>query len=140
MPCLVLSVLQCWTRRLLRALAFSRQKARALHDLASAVVGGRLNLDRLAALNDQAALAELCALRGVGRWTAEYVLLRGLGRLHVFPGDDVGARNNLRRWLGLPEPLDYQGVRRVVAAWEPYAGIVYLHLLLDRLVAQGYVT
>jgi DNA-3-methyladenine glycosylase II len=45
----------------------------------------------------------------VGRWTAEYVLLRGLGRLAVFPGDDVGARNNLRRWLGQPVSLDYAG-------------------------------
>jgi DNA-3-methyladenine glycosylase II len=124
----------------LRALAFSRQKARALHDLAQAIVERGLDLDRLAALSDATALTELCALRGVGRWTAEYVLLRGLGRLHIFPGDDVGARNNLRRWLGLPEPLDYAGVRRVVAPWEPYGGLVYLHLLLDHLAAQGYLT
>jgi DNA-3-methyladenine glycosylase II len=122
-----------------RALAFSRQKARALHELAREVVEGRLDLERLAALDDATALAKLCTLRGVGRWTAEYVLLRGLGRLHVFPGDDVGARNNLRRWLGLPEPLDYEGVRRVVAQWEPYAGLVYFHLLLEGLAAGGYL-
>jgi DNA-3-methyladenine glycosylase II len=47
-------------------------------------------------------MVRLRALRGAGRWTAEYVLLRGFGRLHAFPGDDVGARNNLQRWLGLP--------------------------------------
>ena len=69
-------------------------------------------------------------LRGVGRWTAEYVLLRGLGRLHVFPGDDIGARNNLQRWLGLLEPLDYDGVQRALAKWAPFQGLVYLHLLL----------
>jgi DNA-3-methyladenine glycosylase II len=69
-------------------------------------------------------------LRGVGRWPSEYVLLRGLGRLHVFPGDDVGARNNLQRWLGLLEPPDYDGVRRVLAKWAPFQGLVYLHLLL----------
>jgi DNA-3-methyladenine glycosylase II len=124
----------------LRALAFSRQKASALHDLARATVEGRLDLEGLALLDDQMALAELCALRGVGRWTAEYVLLRGLGRLHVFPGDDVGARNNLRRWLDLPAPLDYQGVRRIVAPWEPYEGLVYLHLLVNHLATQGYLT
>jgi DNA-3-methyladenine glycosylase II len=75
-------------------------------------------------------VARLCTLRGVGRWTAEYVLLRGLGRLHVFPGDDVGARNNLQRWLGILEPLDYDGVQRVLARWQPFQGLVYLHLLL----------
>jgi DNA-3-methyladenine glycosylase II len=72
-------------------------------------------------------------LRGVGRWTAEYVLLRGLGRLHVFPGDDIGARKNLQRWLGLLEPLDYDGVRRALAQWAPFQGMVYLHLLLTTL-------
>jgi DNA-3-methyladenine glycosylase II len=75
-------------------------------------------------------VARLQTLRGVGRWTAEYVLLRGLGRLHVFPGDDIGARNNLQRWLGILEPLDYDGVQRVLARWQPFQGLVYLHLLL----------
>jgi DNA-3-methyladenine glycosylase II len=77
----------------------------------------------------------LTSLSGIGRWSAEYVLLRGLGRLHVFPGDDVGARNNLARWLGLESPLDYGAVRRAVSRWQPYAGMVYFHLLLDRLAA-----
>jgi DNA-3-methyladenine glycosylase II len=82
-------------------------------------------------------VARLCALRGVGRWTAEYVLLRGLGRLHVFPGDDVGARNKLQRWLGLLEPLDYDGVQRTLAKWQPFQGLVYLHLLLKALQLEG---
>ena len=75
----------------------------------------RLDADELEHQDDAAAVARLRELRGVGRWTAEYVLLRGLGRLHVFPGDDVGARNNLQRWLGLLEPLDYDGVQRALA-------------------------
>jgi DNA-3-methyladenine glycosylase II len=57
--------------------------------------------------------------------------------LHVFPGDDVGARNNLARWLGLTPPLDYDAVARAVSRWQPYAGMVYFHLLLDRLEAAG---
>ena len=75
----------------------------------------------------------------MGRWTAEYVLLRGLGRTHVFPGDDVGARNNLQRWLQLAKPLDYQGVQRVLSRWDGYAGLVYFHLLLDRLAEAGHI-
>jgi hypothetical protein len=76
----------------------------------------------------------------VGRWTSEYTLLRGVGRVHMFPGDDVGARNNLRRWLRLRKPLDYEGVRRVLAGWGGYAGLVYFHLLLDRLGDAGYLS
>ncbi len=123
----------------LRALGFSRQKGAAIVELARGVAGGRLDLEGLAALDDDAAVARLRALRGVGRWTAEYVLLRGLGRLHVFPGDDVGARANLQRWLCRRAPLDYDGVRRALARWQPYGGLVYFHLLLSSLAAGGYL-
>jgi hypothetical protein len=75
----------------------------------------------------------------VGRWTAEYVLLRGLGRTNIFPGDDVGARNNLQRWLHLAGPLDYAGVRRTLARWQRFGGLIYFHLLLDRLEEAGYL-
>lgn len=117
----------------LRALGFSRQKARAIIELARAIDEGLLDLDELEEQGDASVVERLATLRGVGRWTAEYVLLRGLGRLHVFPGDDVGARNNLQRWLGILEPLDYDGVRRVLAGWQPFQGLVYLHLLLRAL-------
>ncbi len=124
----------------LRGLGFSHQKARALIEAGRAIVDGRIDLDALTNLDDVAAVARLRELRGVGRWTAEYVLLRGLGRIHVFPGDDVGARKNLQRWLGLPSALDFVGVRHAVAGWYPYAGLVYFHLLLDRLAALGYLS
>jgi 3-methyladenine DNA glycosylase/8-oxoguanine DNA glycosylase len=114
----------------LRALGFSRQKGEAIIELARSIAPRRFDLDDLEDLDDAGAVARLRSLRGVGRWTAEYVLLRGLGRLHVFPGDDIGARNNLQRWLGILEPLDYDGVQRVLARWQPFQGLVYLHLLL----------
>jgi DNA-3-methyladenine glycosylase II len=123
----------------LRQFGFSRLKGRAMIELAQSVAEGRLDLEGLAALPDDELIDHLCELRGVGRWTAEYTLLRGLGRVHVFPGDDVGARNNLRRWLRLRKTLDYEGVRRVLARWGGYAGLVYFHLLLDRLGEAGYL-
>ena len=90
-------------------------------------------------LEDGAAIERLTSLRGIGRWTAEYVLLRGLGRLHVFPGDDVGAHNKLRQLFGIDMPLDHEAVGRLVARWHPYAGVVYFHLLLDSLSRAGLV-
>jgi hypothetical protein len=101
---------------------------------------GDLDLEELQRLEAGAAIERLTSLRGIGRWTAEYVLLRGLGRLHVFPGDDVGAHNKLRRWFAIETPLDYEAVGRLVARWHPYAGVVYFHLLLDSLSrARGHV-
>jgi DNA-3-methyladenine glycosylase II len=121
----------------LRELGFSRQKARAMIELADAITAGRLDLEALANKPDADALAQLQQLRGIGRWTAEYILLRGLGRLHIFPGDDVGARNNLQRWLHLTDSLDYEGVARTLARWRDYGGLIYFHLLLDRLAEIG---
>jgi DNA-3-methyladenine glycosylase II len=118
----------------------SYQKADYLTGIACEVVGGRIDLKRLGKMDDAAAVERLRELRGVGRWTAEYVLLRGLGRLEIFPGDDVGAWNNLKYWLGLRKPLDYTRVERIVGRWRPYAGLVYFHLLLDRLDRAGYLS
>ena len=118
---------------------FSMTKARTIIETARAIAAGDLDLEGLHQLDDPAAVERLTSLRGIGRWTAEYVLLRGLGRLHVFPGDDVGAHNKLSRLLELDTPLDYESVRRLVARWHPYAGVVYFHLLLDSLAHDGVV-
>lgn len=121
----------------LRELGFSLRKAATIIEHSRAMVAGSLDLDSFERLADGDVVSRLMSLNGIGRWSAEYVLLRGLGRLHVFPGDDVGARNNLARWLGLQPPLDYDAVARAVSRWQPYAGMVYFHLLLDRLEAAG---
>jgi DNA-3-methyladenine glycosylase II len=118
-------------------LGFSRNKSRAIIETASEVAEGRLDLESFANLENEEALARLRELRGVGRWTAEYVLLRGLGRTNLFPGDDVGARNNLSRWLRLRKPLDYDRVGGVLRKWKPFAGLIYFHLLLSGLERSG---
>ena len=84
-------------------------------------------------LSDGQVLDLLLKLHGIGRWTAEYVLLRSLGRIGVLPGDDVGARNRLAQWLGHEGSMDYETVRRAVRRWHPYSGFVYFHLLLEGL-------
>jgi len=121
----------------LRGLGFSANKGIALKTLSGLIVSHHLDPEDLADCDNDAAIQNLLALRGIGRWTAEYVLLRGLGRTDVFPADDVGARNNLARWLGVEKPLDYAGVKQVVDKWHPYSGLIYFHMLLDRLVATG---
>jgi DNA-3-methyladenine glycosylase II len=124
----------------LRPLGFSRAKSRSIVELAAGISSGLFDAAAIETLDDAAALSALLRLRGVGRWTAEYALLRGLGRLHVFPGDDVGARNNLTHWLDRREPLDYAGVQRAVRGWQPFAGLVYCHLLLANLAEHGILS
>ncbi len=122
----------------LRDLGFSFSKARTIIELSQSIVAGETPaLQNLASLDDAAAIKALSRLKGIGRWSAEYALLRGLGRLHLFPGDDVGARNRLQEWLGRSDPLDYQGVQQVLAGFHPYGGLIYFHFLLSGLAAAG---
>ena len=134
----------------LRRMGFSRQKGTYLLELARVASsppdgtgptgeGAPLDLEGLRLLENEEARGRLSSLKGVGRWSAEYVLLRGLGRLDVFPGDDVGGRKELTDWLGLPRNLDYGHVRRAVSPWNPFAGFVYIHLLLKDLSERGYL-
>lgn len=120
-----------------RKLGFSYGKAKSILTLSRNIVAGKQELQSLEGLDETEAVAKLMELRGVGRWTAEYVLLRGLGRTSMFPGDDVGARNHLAEWLGHRQPLDYEGVKRAVARWQPYSGLAYFHLLLAGLTESG---
>jgi len=121
----------------LRALGFSMAKARTITAIAGQVAAGDLNLEALRDADDDQVMSILLGLPGIGRWSAEYVMLRGLARYHVLPGDDVGARNNLRRRFGLPADAGYDAVARLSRRWWPYGGLVYFHLLLDALAARG---
>lgn len=124
----------------LRALGLSRQKGEYLIELARLASNSKdRDFSSIAALDDDSAIKHLTEIRGVGRWTAEYVLLRGFGRINVFPGDDVGGRNKLYEFLGQTGAPDYQGVRRLTGRWHPYGGLIYLHLLVSGLVDAGHI-
>ena len=124
----------------LSQLGFSRAKARSIVELAAGIGSGTFIPAAIETLGDREAVQALLRLRGIGRWSAEYALLRGLGRLHVFPGVYVGARNNLARGLDRRGPLDYADVQAAVRHWQPYAGLVYFHLLLADLAEHGTLT
>jgi DNA-3-methyladenine glycosylase II len=124
----------------LKPLGFSGAKSRSIVELAARVSSGMFDAATIETLDDVAALTAFLRLRGVARWTAEYARLRGLGRLNVFPRDDDGARNNLARRLNRREPLDYAGVQAAVRKWQPFAGLVYFHLLLANLAEHGMLS
>lgn len=121
----------------LRELGFSMAKARTLLGVAQACASGSLDEPTLEALDQEATIKRLIELHGIGRWSAEYALLRGLGRVQVFPGDDVGARKHLALWLGIDEAMDYARVAATLQPWQSYGGLIYFHLLLRRLNETG---
>lgn len=120
-------------------LGFSRQKARAIKELALRATDDGLDRESLEGVSNEDAVASLSSIRGIGRWSAEYVLLRGLGRLDTFPGDDIGAQNNLRKLFHLDDKPNYEEIGRLTSAWHPYEGVVYFHLLLEKLHGAGAI-
>ena len=123
-----------------RALGYSRRKGQTLIELARMLLGGYLGMEKLQKLDDGSAVNLLCSLRGIGRWSSEYLLLRTLGRMNVFPADDVGGQKNLQRWLQLPDQPKYSEVRRLLDRWQPFSGLIYFYLLLERLSAARHLS
>ena len=119
----------------LRSLGFSERKAETMHELAAAAAAGELELRTLEQMNDAAVIETLVRHRGIGPWSADYVLLRGLGRLHVFPQSDVGALNGLRSFLAVSGRQ--VSPRAALVGWAPDAGLVYFHLLLRGLEQES---
>jgi len=124
----------------LRSLGFSGRKAQNILAISRSIVDGELDLDALEQLDTASATSDLCNIYGVGRWTAEYVALRGLGRIDMYPADDVGSQNKLQNWLGLSKRPDYRGVHELIDKWSPYRGLIYFHLLLDSQDRQGLLS
>lgn len=122
--------------RALRACGLSTQKARTLQMLARVIESGALDERELEVLPSAEAGARLVALRGVGPWTAGLVLLRGLGRLDVFPPGDVGAARGLRELLGTTSARE---VAATIERFGPLRGYLYFCALGGRLLARGLI-
>lgn len=75
-------------------------------------------------------MSQILLLHGIERWSAEHVMLRGLGRLNVFPTDDVAGQKNLHRWLELRKIPTYERASKLLSHWHPYEGLLYFHFLL----------
>lgn len=123
----------------LRNLGFSSRKSEYVIETAKLVSDQTVDLEDVARMDNTDAIDFLKQLKGVGRWTAEYALLRGAGRLDIFPADDVGGQNGLRNLLRLNKKLDYYDVNRIISKWQPYAGLLYFHLLLRRIKKNGWI-
>jgi 3-methyladenine DNA glycosylase/8-oxoguanine DNA glycosylase len=109
----------------LRASGLSAAKASTLQNAASLMVNGALSDAEIENLPSAEALRRLDDLPGIGPWTAGVILLRGFGRLDVFPPGDVGARRTLARLLGRSTPLSAQEEAALLERLGPYRGLLY---------------
>ena len=107
----------------LRAAGQTRQKSRYLVGLARDVLEGRLDLDAVAAADDDHARALLMRVVGIGRWTADIYLLMVLGRPDVWPSGDLALAGSMRRAKGLAALPTAADQEVIAEAWRPWRAV-----------------
>ena len=117
----------------MRAAGLSARKVEYLVDLALHFDSGAVHVNDWQSMDDEAIIAELVAIRGIGRWTAEMFLIFHLMRPNVLPLDDVGLINGVSQNYFSGEPVSRSDLREVAQAWTPYSTVAtwYIWRSLD---------
>src|SRR3546814_91919 len=112
----------------LRAAGLSKRKTEYVQDLARHFVEKKVRPARWGAMEDEAVIAELCAIRGIGRWTAEMFLIFSLRRPDVLPLDDAGLLKAISLHYFSGEPVSRFEAREVAQAWSPWRTVATWYL------------
>lgn len=123
----------------MRAAGLSARKVEYLVDLSIHFDAGKVHVKDWQSMDDDAIIAELVAIRGIGRWTAEMFLIFYLTRPNVLPLDDVGLINGISQNYFSGESVSRSDAREVAAAWAPYCSVAtwYIWRSLDPVPVLG---
>ena len=113
----------------MRSVGLSVGKAQYISELSKKVERGELDLERLREMNDEEAVTELTKIKGIGRWSAEYVLIRGMGRLNSLPADDLGIQRVVSQAYFKKKRISSDEVRCILGKFDPYSGIAAFYLM-----------
>jgi len=113
----------------LKACGLSGQKASYIHDLAVNITNGNVDLNVLKTMDDDKARETIMNLRGFGRWSADYILIRGLARPDCVPVDDLAIRSVVGEYLGDGQRLSSVEVAEKLDPFRPYRGLLAFYLL-----------
>ena len=130
-------VLEAGPDRLL-VCGLSRRKVEYVADLAWHFASGRIVPARWQSMDDEGVIAELVELRGIGRWTAEMLLIFSLLRPDVLPVDDLGLQRGVSVGYRNGRKVSETGIRRIARTWEPWRSVAtwYLWRSLDPLPVE----
>ena len=126
----------------LRAHKLSGRKAEYIHGIAEQTIDGTIDDGRLGAMDDEDAVAALTSVRGVGRWTAQWVLMRALGRADVLPEVDLALKREISELYFGGKPVDDEDIAELARErWAPYRGLattyLFAHLRQERARQRG---
>jgi DNA-3-methyladenine glycosylase II len=123
----------------LRAAGLSTPKARYIRDLTERITNGQLNLALLEQQEDEVIISELVKVKGIGRWTAEMMLIFALARPDVLPVDDLGLLEGVRSAYGLEARPKAQELRERGEMWRPYRTFATWYMWGVRRLETGVV-
>jgi DNA-3-methyladenine glycosylase II len=122
----------------LRACGLSLKKAEYILGIARQIRDGTLDLETHGPAKDtETIIRKLSGLRGVGLWTAELAVLRGLSRLDAIPADDLGIRRSISRYYSKASRIDTGEARRIARAWGKWKGLAAYYLLVAERMGIG---
>ncbi len=115
----------------IRCCGLSQRKAEYLQNAAQLIVDGKLNLEQLKSNTDsEETIATLDAVKGIGVWTAELTMLRGMQRFDTLPADDFGIRRVISTYYYKGKPIKQAEAREIAKAWGKWKGLAAFYLII----------
>jgi DNA-3-methyladenine glycosylase II len=124
-------ILACTSVDKIQQVGLSRRKAEYIQEAAKLIVNGKLDLEHLKThQNPEEIIAELDAIRGIGVWTAELTMLRGMQKLDALPADDLGVRRVISRYFCGGKPIRSAEAREIAKSWGRWKGLAAFYLII----------
>jgi DNA-3-methyladenine glycosylase II len=114
----------------LRLCGMSRRKAEYIHNLAKLITEKKINLEALKYKEDEEIIEELCKIRGIGRWTAELVMIRGMGKLSMIPADDLDLQRHFSQYYFKGRKASSNEIRKISQRWGEWKGLAGYYLII----------
>jgi len=115
----------------LRTCGLSTKKAEYIRDVAVLISNGNLNLEKFKSYEDtNEIIDELCKLRGVGAWTAELTLIRGMHKLEAIPADDLGLKRTISHYYCNDKKISSKDARSIAKKWGKWKGLASFYLIM----------
>jgi DNA-3-methyladenine glycosylase II len=115
----------------LRGCGLTLRKTEYIKDISKLIVEGKLDLEKFKECEDaEKIIKELCKIRGIGLWTAEFVMIRGLNRLESLPADDIGIRRVISHYYCKNRRISSDEARKIAENWGKWKGLAAFYLII----------
>lgn len=122
------------TIKRLRKLGLSQRKAEYIQSISRLVADGELDLEKLGAEDVDEIIRQLDQIRGIGLWTAELTMLRGMHKFEVMPADDLGLRRVIAHYYCHDQKISSEEAREIGEKWEKWKGLASFYLIVADLM------